>query len=501
MPDITPRTRAILIGSTVSLYLMLAFTMALTKRPWCDEAWFATPALSLITTGHMSTTNLETAGTWLRGIDKYTYWMMPLDLLAQAAWYRMVGFGLLSMRTLSILWGLVALGSWVVVVRRLTGRPMVALLTLLFTATDFIFVRGASDGRMDMMTAALGFAALAAYLHWRERRLALAMAISHTLAAASTLTHPNGMLPWAGLVGLAIYLDGRRLRVWHAGIATAPYILGFAAWGLYISHDPAMFVQQFGGNAGGRWHGVRGWIDTTIETYAAAFGLKTTWAGAVVHLKLLTLLAYLAGTAGVLLTPSLRRARGVQALLLLTTIYFVLMSLFHSANSHDYLIHIVPMYAALLAVWLDWSWAAGRIPRTILAGAAGGLVLLQIGGTVQRAVLDPYRKMYMPVVDYLQQHASPGTLVMGSAELGFRLGFTPSLIDDVRLGYYSGRHPGFIVVDDRYREWFRGFAAKSPNISRHVQATLANEFVKVYDHEPYQIYDRREGTTEGSGGR
>ncbi len=501
MPDVTLRTRAILIGSTVSLYLMLAFTMALTKRPWCDEAWFATPALSLITTGHLSTTNLETAGTWLQGIDKYTYWMMPLDLLAQAAWYRVVGFGLLSMRTLSILWGLVALGSWFIVVHRLTGRPMVALLTLLFTATDFIFVRGAGDGRMDMMNAALGFAALAAYLHWREGRLVLAIAISHTLAAASMLTHPNGLLPWAGLVGLACYLDGRRLRVWHAGVAAVPYIVGFAAWGIYISHDPAMFLQQFGGNAKGRWHGVTGWISHTIQTYAAAFGLKTTWAGALVRLKLLTLLAYLAGIAGVLLTPSLRRARGVRALLLITTIYFAVMSLFQSANSHDYLIHIVPMYAALLSMWLDWSWAAGRIPRTILVAAAGGLVLLQLGGIAQRARLDPYRKMYMPVIEYLQQHRSPGTLVMGSAELGFHLGFTPSLIDDVRLGYYSSRRPDFIVVDERYREWFRAFAATSPTISRHVQTTLANEFVKVYDHEPYRIYARREAPPESSGGR
>jgi hypothetical protein len=50
--------------------------------------------------------------------------------------------------------------------------------------------------------------------------------------------------------------------------------------------------------------------------------------------------------------------------------------------------------------------------------------------------------MYMPVVDYLQQHVPPGTLVMGSAELGFHLGFTPALIDDVRLGYFSSRRPG-----------------------------------------------------------
>jgi Dolichyl-phosphate-mannose-protein mannosyltransferase len=491
MPEVAPRIKVLIIGSTVGLYLMLASTMALTKRPWCDEAWLATPALNLITTGRLSTTNLEGTGTWLQGIDQYTYWVMPLDLLAQAAWYRVVGFGLMPMRMLSILWGLVALGSWFVVVRRLTDRPMVALLTLLFTATDFIFVRGAGDGRMDMMNAALGFAALAAYLHWREQRLVLAIAISHTLAASSMLTHPNGLLPAAGLVGLAFYLDRRRLSLWYAGVAAVPYVLGFAAWGIYISQDPEMFLQQFGGNAKGRWQGVVGWISNTIDTYAAAFGLKATWAGSVVRLKALTLLAYLAGLAGVLLTSSLRRARGVRALFLLTAIYFGLMSLFHSVNSHDYLIHIVPMYAALLAIWLDWSWAAGRIPRTMLTAAAGGLVLLQVGGTVQRAILNPYQKMYMPVVDYLQQHASPDTLVMGSAELGFELGFTPSLIDDVRLGYLSNRRPDLIVVDDRYSEMFRDFAVNSPAVSRHVEATLANEFVKVYDREPYRIYARR----------
>ena len=49
-------------------------------------------------------------------------------------------------------------------------------------------------------------------------------------------------------------------------------------------------------------------------------------------------------------------------------------------------------------------------------------------------------------------------------------------------------------------DWFRVFAAKSPIISQHVQATLTNDFVKAYDHEPYRIYARREKLTDGSGG-
>ena len=98
-------------AAVLVLYLLFTAGTALTKRPWSDEGWFASPAYNLAYHGYMGTSILESVEPrgQQKGIDKYTYWVMPLDIVAQAAWYRILGFGLFQMRMLSAFWGLVAI--------------------------------------------------------------------------------------------------------------------------------------------------------------------------------------------------------------------------------------------------------------------------------------------------------------------------------------------------------------------------------------------------------
>ena len=91
----------------VLVYLGLGLTNVLTRAPWCDEAWFGNPAYNLAFKGFMGTTVLDPASsTWksvkLTGIDRHTYWVMPLNLLMNAAGFRVFGFSIYSMRLLSL---------------------------------------------------------------------------------------------------------------------------------------------------------------------------------------------------------------------------------------------------------------------------------------------------------------------------------------------------------------------------------------------------------------
>src|SRR6267143_1229160 len=117
--------------TAVFAYVVLSVASSLTKRPWSDEGWFANAPLNLVTKGWMGTTVVEQAGhPFLNGIDRYTYWVMPLHLVLQAAWYKIFGFSLLTMRSLSLLFGLVALGSWFLIMRALSQSNQVATLTV-----------------------------------------------------------------------------------------------------------------------------------------------------------------------------------------------------------------------------------------------------------------------------------------------------------------------------------------------------------------------------------
>src|ERR1051325_9152189 len=125
--------------AVVSLYAALTIGVSLTKPPEIDEGWFASPALNLVTKGSMGTTVLESSGTVtsrLAGINQHTYWVMPLHLLAQAGGDEVFGVSLFSMRTLSIAWGLVALASWFLIMKSLSGSQKLAMMAFAFIALD-----------------------------------------------------------------------------------------------------------------------------------------------------------------------------------------------------------------------------------------------------------------------------------------------------------------------------------------------------------------------------
>lgn len=491
-------------GGVLVLYLLLTSGTAITKRPWSDEGWFASPAYNLINHGHMGTSILESVEPrgQQKGIDKYTYWIMPLDIPAQAAWYKVVGFGLFQMRMLSAAWGLLAILSWWVIVYTLSGNRNVALLTASIIALDYAFITGASFGRMDMMCAALSFAAFGSYLTLREKHFTAAIVVSHTFVVASGLTHPYGLLGLAGLIFLTLYFDRKRIGLRHVGLALIPYVIGAVGWGLYILQSPSLFVSQFVGNATAGSNNV-GRLDGLLSPlsaiqreitlrYLVAFGLGGHSAGSpsLTSLKIFILLTYLVGIIGAVFTRSIRNHRGFRALLYLTGIYFLILTLVDGQKLSWYLVHMIPLFAALLAVFLNWLWNNTRLPRWSIVAPIVFFFLLQAGGQLLKIRQNSYHKSYLPAVNFLRSNADPSSLIMGSTELAFGLGFNANLVDDIRLGYYTGKRPDFIVVDEIYEDAFKGVGTQDVIVYQHVLDTLAKEYHPVYDHAYYKIYAR-----------
>ena len=305
-------------ATVLIIYLVLATGHVRTLRPWCDEGWFSSPALNLLTKGHMGTSVLDPTATFrsvqLTGINEATYWIMPLYILAQAAWYTLVGFSLPSMRALSVLWGLAALISWYLIIRCLSREKRVALITVALLAIDFQFLTSASSGRMDMMAAGLGFAGMATYLCLRTSSLTWAVIGSHSLVTAAVLTHPLGVMALVSLLFLTWYFDAPAVRCRHLLVAPIPYLLGFGAWSLYILRSPSLFRAQFGGNASDRWTAIHSPLQALkleiTGRYLTAFGFAPETHG-VAHFKVMVLLIYMTGVFACAWIPALRWHRGI----------------------------------------------------------------------------------------------------------------------------------------------------------------------------------------------
>src|SRR4051794_31479350 len=87
-----------LIIAILLVYLLLAAAGGQSLAPWCDEGWFSDPAIHLMRGGVMSNTALDPTSEWrevkLTGIDRHTYWIMPLYVVSLVPWYQIVGVGL-----------------------------------------------------------------------------------------------------------------------------------------------------------------------------------------------------------------------------------------------------------------------------------------------------------------------------------------------------------------------------------------------------------------------
>jgi len=181
----------------------------------------------------------------------------------------------------------------------------------------------------------------------------------------------------------------------------------------------------------------------------------------------------------------------VRSLLLVSSVTLATMIVMDREAQHHYLVHFVAWMISLTAVAGAWWWERRSIPRPVLVAAMLLIVLVQaatIGRRIsQRALL----RDYFPVTSYLSGQAKDKGLIMGSAELAFRVGFIDTLVDDQRLGFRSGKRPNFVVIDrNRYAEWIAQYEQREPDTYRYIRAILDREFHVVMENGSYTVYAR-----------
>jgi hypothetical protein len=497
-----PATRSLaapLIVITIVIllaYLALSVGTAHALRPWIDEGWHGAPAWSLAFRGYMGTPSF--VDSELKDINRYTYWVMPIYPVIQAGWYRIFHFSLESMRALSIICGLLGLLAWTAIFRRLTLDTAGALLFMALMACDYINLTGVATGRAEAMALAFQAGAFAAYLRWRETDLRRAIVISQTLVVASGLTHPNGgMLSFLGALWLVLYFDRARIRFTHIALAAIPYLIGALAWGAYIAQDPQAFVSQYGMQIATRSHV---WFapwqalhNELVTRYLLNMGLGGHSPGSYGphYLKSLIFLAYALSIGGLLAIPSLRSKAAARVLLGLIAIYFLFYTFLEGTKASYYLVYFVYPLTAALVVFVRWVWQRYPRARMVMALGLAGLFAIQTGGALYRIRRDPYHKEYFPAAAFIEAHAKPGDLIMGSHELGFILGFRDGFVDDHLLGLETGRRPDWILVEEIYQGRFDTLQVKHPEQFAQVQQILANYQV-VYDNKNYRVLALRQ---------
>ena len=230
--------------------------------------------------------------------------------------------------------------------------------------------------------------------------------------------------------------------------------------------------------------------EIVIRYLGALGGLDSTTSG-LKRLKLLIPIAYWLGLAGVLLSGVLRRQKGMRELLILTGIYSLVLAFTDGRKSQCYLIHIIPLYCALLAAWVVFLWRRSPMLRPIVATAIAVLYVIHAGGIAYQVRQDTYHKSYLPAIHFLQQNVAATQTLMAPGSFGIALHYPSNMVDDITLGFHSGKTPDWIVVNDWYTDSFAGLRAFDRSAYEFVHARVNNEFRPVYNQNGITIYRRR----------
>lgn len=489
--------RKFAIVIAILAFLALAIGSAMTNRPQIDEGMFADPARNLVENGFFGTTSLEREGSPLLRIEQRTYWVMPLFLLNAAASFEVAGVGLTQLRLVSVFWGLMLLASVYLIALQLSRDKWVATLALMIVAADYMVLETGSQGRMDMMSASLGFAAIAAYLVLRERNLLWAVLASQTIMTIDGLTHPNAIMAWIGLACIAIYFDRKRIKLVHFAVAAIPYLIGGAAFAYWVSLDPPAFMAQFVDNATmtGRMDGFHAPLTSIAreitERYPHAFGLAASSSGhsGPIWLKSLILVGYIAGIAGAAFIKELRSK--LFPLLVPALLYSLILSILDGQKQTTYLIHVVPLFAIFLAATVVWVWQ--NMPKVRIPMAASLLAVMAIsaGGMALRIKQDTKDNFYVPMTRYLNENAQYGELVMGGSELIFGLDSSVSHVADGRFAFYTHKKPEFIVTDSAVEDSWTQSQRLFPAFYEYLPRLLNEEYSITYENPAFKVYRRK----------
>ncbi len=487
------------LAAAMLIFIGLATALAMTKAPWCDEGWFANPSYNLAFHGRMSTNVLNPAGhflnAYLSGIKERTYIVPPNHMVALAGWYRLFGFSLLTMREYSIAWGAVALPSIFYILQKLIPDQRVAQLGTLFTAVDFVYLWSCADGRMDSSSNALAVTSIASYLYLRELGFSRALFVSQILSALAVFTHPNALLCQSMLAVLVWRLDRKELRWHHLLLAAAPFLFLGCLWLTYIAQSPSDFAAQFFANAAGRDSTrfkiiLQPWLAVGYELirHIATYVISNLWSATVNPSFLLVPLFY--GTSLVAFfakrkkyTPTLRTFP-----LCVAAMMFV-MTFLNGFKAPMYLIYILPLYNAVLAFELVWLWKFGPMKKPMAVVAGGVFIVIQITASIAHLRADEYHRYYQPAIARLKQEQAAGRTIVGTAALGFGLGFQ-GFEDDWRLGKYSHLEPDILVMDRSYRGFTKMFEDKEPLVFSHIAKTLTSRYRFSERFGTYWIFER-----------
>jgi len=228
-----------------------------------------------------------------------------------------------------------------------------------------------------------------------------------------------------------------------------------------------------------------------IVRHLTAYYLGGLWAGAMKGWMIFIPLLYI--PAVVWFFARFRREKGPLGMFVAYAIALLLaMTFLNGFKGYFYLIYLVPVYNVMFAAWLLNLWEQGGQLKWLAAAAGWVFVAMQLSISILHIRADEYHRDYEPTIRDLTRYRAAGQSIVGTAALGFGMGFS-GFKDDVRLGMYSGLNPDVVVVDRSYQFFWKIIQHDEPPVFAHIATTLASRYRLAARYGSFSIFERAPG--------
>jgi len=292
-------------------------------------------------------------------------------------------------------------------------------------------------------------------------------------------------------IAAMVLLDWRRIRWGAVAAASVPYLIGLACCLYYIHLAPELFRAQSKAASEYRVSGIgpvlRNIFNDAGERYLHYY--FTAYSG-ISKSKIAALLFPSVGLVGLLADRSLRSQLIAKRLLLLLVVAYVGVAVVDNQKFGNYLVFSLPIATACATLWLYARWQDGGGRRLAASCLLAVSVTATLAGIAYKISRNEYRRLYDPAMAAARAALPPGGTLMGGSELGFAFGFGPPLVDDRYLGFFSGKLPEVIVINDHYGPMRSSVRLTSAWEASRV--TLRDRYHLVFANKMYSVYVRND---------
>jgi 4-amino-4-deoxy-L-arabinose transferase-like glycosyltransferase len=203
-----------------------------------DEAIFADTARHLLVNGHPST-------TLVAGMESGSYWQPPVWFYCMAPVIGIFGYGILPLRILSMLVGVLALWATFLLARQLDLSSWASRVGLLLLAFNPNFVTYVKFARMDGLCVLLTLLGLVAYVSYCVKGKFMHLVGASLLFGVAILTHPLGVIgpATAGCHTLLGLRGVEKTRFRALLLVILPVVVAAAVWFLSAENHAEFWTQ------------------------------------------------------------------------------------------------------------------------------------------------------------------------------------------------------------------------------------------------------------------